>query len=69
MANDPRHVAEAIEKANQTAIAKNVGVSRNFVCMVFGQKKVPSLPVAQKMSRELGVTLDAFSRFVLERAA
>lgn len=51
-------VQQAVKGANQTAIATQLNVSRNYINMVMNRKRFPSLPVAVQLARALGVSLD-----------
>jgi len=57
-------VQKAVENANQTAIASRLNVSRNYVCLVFNKRRIPTLTMAAQMAKELGVSLEEFYGFV-----
>ena len=55
-------VQEKVTKANRTHVAREVGVTREHVSQILSGKKEPSFPVAAKLARELGITMDELYR-------
>lgn len=52
-------IQQTVAAANQTAIARELGLTRNYLNMVLNNKRVPSLPVAAQLAKALNVPLDA----------
>jgi len=52
-------IQQTVAAANQTAIARELGLTRNYLNMVLNNKRVPSLPVAAQLAQALNVPLDA----------
>jgi len=51
-------VQSKVAAANRTHVARAVGLDRAYVGQVLNGKREPSFPVAAKLARELGITLD-----------
>lgn len=54
--------AEALQDANRTHMAKELGVGKSHVSLVLTGKRTPSLTLAAQMARVLGMSLDDFHR-------
>ena len=52
-----------LSTANRTKVAAKVGVTREHISQILSGRKEPSLPVAAKLAKETGVSLDEFYRF------
>jgi transcriptional regulator with XRE-family HTH domain len=60
---------QIVKKANQANLARECGVSRNYVNLIVNRKRVPALPVAAQLARVLGVRLDELvKQFEWDRA-
>jgi transcriptional regulator with XRE-family HTH domain len=46
----------------KTELAEKLGLSRSYVSLVMNGRRVPSLGVAVRMARELGVTVEELMR-------
>jgi transcriptional regulator with XRE-family HTH domain len=55
-------VQSKVDAANRTHVAREVGVTREHVSQILSGKKEPSFPVAAKLAKGLGITLDEFYR-------
>lgn len=63
-------VQSKIDSLNRTHVARGVGVTREHVSQILSGKKEPSFPVAAKLAREIGISLDDLYRcWVLKKAA
>ncbi len=51
-------VERKIKTANRSELARTLNVNRSHVSQVLSGKSVPSLSVAARMARELGISLD-----------
>jgi transcriptional regulator with XRE-family HTH domain len=51
-------VQSKVAAVNRTHVAREVGLTRNYVSLVLSGKKEPSFPVAKKLAEEIGITLD-----------
>lgn len=60
-------VERKIEGTNQTVLAETLGVNKSHVSMILKGKRKPSLQVAASMAKALGVSLDDFHGFLVER--
>lgn len=51
-------VQDKVAAANRTHVAREVGLTRNYVSLVLSGKREPSFLIAAKLARGLGITLD-----------
>ena len=58
-----QHVERRVAAANRTHIARDLGVSRPHVSNVLRGKEVPSIDMAYRIARKLGVSLDDFHSY------
>ena len=65
---DMGEVGERVGRANRTELARELGVTRSHVSQVLSGKSVPSLSVAARIARNLGVSLDGLNEY-LEQVA
>lgn len=63
-----QQTVQIVESTNRSELARAICLDRSYVSLVLSGKRTPSLPVAAKMARKLGVTLDDFNGY-LERKA
>jgi len=61
-------VEERIKDTTSESIARGVGVDSSHVRHVLRGTRVPSLEVAARIAKKLGVSLDAFYRYYSARA-
>lgn len=61
-------VAQQIQTANRTQLARQLGLSRNHVVQVLGGKAEPSLTVAAAIARKLRISLDDFYQHMQKSA-
>ncbi len=61
-------VEQRIEKTTRAALAQGLGVDASHVRHVLRGTRVPSLEVAARIAKKLGVSLDAFYRYYSKRA-
>lgn len=52
------HVERRLDSVNRTQMAQDLGVTRFHVGRVLSGKKVPSLSVALKIAKRVGVTVE-----------
>ena len=53
-------VERKIKAANRSELAREIGVTRPHVSQVLNGRSVPSLDVAAKIAKRIGVSLDQF---------
>lgn len=56
-------VERKVERANRSALARDLGVSRNHVSQVLSGRGTPSLKLAGGLARGLGVSLDELAEY------
>ena len=61
-------VEKSLNNTTRAALAEQVGVHASHVRHVLRGTRVPSLEVAARIAKKLGVSLDAFYRYYSERA-
>ena len=49
-------------------LAERVGVGRSHMSLILSGQRMPSLPVAASIAKEMGVSLDEFYERLTERA-
>ncbi len=62
-------IAQQIQSANRTHLARQLGLSRVHVVQVLNGKQQPSLSVAAAIAKRLGVSLDALHDHIQRTAA
>lgn len=55
-------VQSKVDRANRTHVAREVGVTREHVSQILSGKKEPSFPVAAKLAKSVGITMDELYR-------
>jgi transcriptional regulator with XRE-family HTH domain len=61
-------VEESLKDTTSVVLAKSVGVDPSHVRHVLRGTRVPSLEVAARIAKRLGVSLDAFYSYYSKRA-
>lgn len=62
-------VESRVDNANRTHVAREVGVTREFVSLVLSGKREPSLPVAARIADVLDIELGQFYKVWESRKA
>jgi transcriptional regulator with XRE-family HTH domain len=60
---DPE-VLKALSLVSQRQLARQIGVTPPYLSMVFAGRRVPRMPVLQKLARALGVSIEQFYRHI-----
>ncbi len=50
-----------------TEVAAQVGISTSHLSFIMNRKRTPSLPVARKLAKAMGMSLDDLARMLLDR--
>ena len=61
-------VEKSLNNTTRAALAEQVGVDPSHMRHVLRGTRTPSLEVAARIAKKLGVSLDAFYRYYSERA-
>jgi transcriptional regulator with XRE-family HTH domain len=56
-------------KRNQSELAREMGLNRSHVCLIFAGKRKPSLDVAARLAGRLRVSLDEFYAYLVQAPA
>jgi transcriptional regulator with XRE-family HTH domain len=62
--NTPSKVRKALGGFSQAAVARQAGVTDSYMSLVLSGQRTPRLPVAARIARVLGVSLDEFSLYL-----
>jgi len=61
-------VEEKASAANRSELARSMNLTRSYVSQVLSGRDMPSLPVAVRMARELGITTDELYQYLTEQS-
>lgn len=62
MTNGARRLRKVFERPNQKDVAKRLGVSESFLSLLAAGKRTPSMAVAGRIQKELGIPVEAWTR-------
>jgi len=62
MTKGARQLRQMFEKPRQQDIAKRIGVGASYLSLLASGKRTPSIAVAAKIQKELGIPVEAWSR-------
>lgn len=62
-------VQKRVQEANRSELARQLSVDRSHVSLVLAGKRMPSLPMAAKLARELGLSLDDLHGYLEQQTA
>jgi transcriptional regulator with XRE-family HTH domain len=55
-----RMVKTKLSEINISQVARDTKINRTYVGRILGGKRVPSLPIAVRLAKSLGMSLDEF---------
>ncbi len=62
MTKGARQLAKLFARPTQTDIAKRLGVGSSYLSLLAAGKRTPSMAVAAKIQKELGIPVEAWTR-------
>lgn len=62
MTKGAKALGQLFAKPKQADIAKRLGVSQSYLSLLVDGKRTPSMAVAAKLHRELGIPVEAWTR-------
>ncbi len=62
MTKGARQLRKMFERPKQTEIAKMLGVGPSYLSLLASGKRIPSMTMAAKIQKELGIPVEAWTR-------
>ena len=62
MTKGAKQLRQIFDRPNQKDIAKQLGVSEAFLSMLASGRRLPSMSVASRIQKELGIPVEAWTR-------
>jgi transcriptional regulator with XRE-family HTH domain len=62
MTKGARQLRQMFEKPRQADVAKRLGVGASYLSLLASGKRTPSMTMAAKIQRELGIPVEAWTR-------
>lgn len=62
MTQGARRLAKIFERPNREQIARRLGIGTSYLSLLEAGKRTPSMKVAAKMEKELGIPVSAWTR-------
>lgn len=62
MTKGARQLRQMFERPKQQAIAKRIGVGPSYLSLLASGKRTPSMAVAAKIEKELGIPMEAWTQ-------
>lgn len=62
MNNGAKQLRKMFERPDRGKVAKRIGIGRSYLSLLETGKRVPSMTVAARIQKELGIPVEAWTR-------